>query len=148
MQKLVYIKLKTKAFFSSEQRGPLTVKKKKVFIWHLKHQRTPIQSHLEKYSSMYAQCRVRQVSHAMMLNNLVITFSVIRWSWVIIDSFGKAPPRTWFLIRIKMLSGPTGETREAFYFHHYHFSQARSPFRKRCVDFFSNLHKEKASLLN
>lgn len=29
MQKLVYIKFKSKASFSSEQRGPLTVKKKK-----------------------------------------------------------------------------------------------------------------------
>lgn len=32
MQKLVYIKLKTKAFFSSEQRGPLTVKKKCIHL--------------------------------------------------------------------------------------------------------------------
>lgn len=38
--------------------------------------------------------------------------------------------RTSYLIRIKMPWGPTGDAREAFYFRHYHISQARSPFRK------------------
>lgn len=38
------------------------------------------------------------------------------------------------LIRIQMRHGPTEDARQAFYFYHSHVSQARSPFRKSCID--------------